>query len=480
MGKYRFMVQVEPRRVKVGDPISLRMVIQGDGPMELVQAPALASIDTMTRDFKVDDQALPGFVQDDAKLFTTSIRPLREDVSEVPSIPFSYFDPERNEFHTARSQPISITVAPNESLSLDAIVANRKPISGKGDSSGEDEPEQQDQSILNVDDMLQQYPDRPTATRITWAPLMIAPLGCLFGIVLFRRQWIVDAIRWKHDPLTVALRSVRQAGNASEIREALNHVCDEIPAVREIQRACDQATFSGTSEHRSLADLKHSALQALRRTAVAIALLGGWLSGDPLCASTVDVLDSPPLHLTTQQVRILLTEAHAAHREALEWKEADSVSSKAKLEKAIAKYELVLESGFRSPAVHRNLADALAEQGDFGRALATLEQARRWAGQDTSISTRIAELRGRIGHSDARREVNWWREVWAFLPATTYDVVTVIAWSLGCVLLSGMLLVPALRQRRFWGGLASVICCGWDRVFRSPSEPRHGGSDFPP
>ena len=94
--------------------------------MELVQAPPLAQLSSITADFRVEDQPLAGFVQDEAKLFSTSIRPRKAGITQIPAIPFSFFDPNTEKFETVMSDPIAITVKKAETLALDAIVGNTR------------------------------------------------------------------------------------------------------------------------------------------------------------------------------------------------------------------------------------------------------------------------------------------------------------------------------------------------------------------
>ena len=126
VGHYRIVTQAEPTHVAAGDPITLRIGIIGDGPMELVQAPPLAEMPGMTEGFKVSDQNLAGFVQEETKVFVTTVRPRKQGINEIPAIPFSFFDPDSESFETVYSQPISITVDKAETLSMDAIVGNAK------------------------------------------------------------------------------------------------------------------------------------------------------------------------------------------------------------------------------------------------------------------------------------------------------------------------------------------------------------------
>ncbi len=124
VGRYQMVAEAGPTNMQAGDPITLRLGILGNGPMELVQAPPLSEIASLTADFKVADQSLAGFVRDDTKVFATTIRPRNADVKQIPPIPFSFFDPDTASFETVYSEPIDIQVEAAETLSLDAIVSN--------------------------------------------------------------------------------------------------------------------------------------------------------------------------------------------------------------------------------------------------------------------------------------------------------------------------------------------------------------------
>ncbi len=116
VGQYQIMTEASPLSVKAGDPINLLVGIVGTGPMDLVQAPPLADLPELTSDFKVPSEPLAGFVHDGRKIFSTTIRPRTADVTQLPSIPYTYFDPQAGKFVTAHSKPISVHVSPAETL----------------------------------------------------------------------------------------------------------------------------------------------------------------------------------------------------------------------------------------------------------------------------------------------------------------------------------------------------------------------------
>jgi len=107
VGRYRIITQADTKAVDAGDPVTLRIGVLGDGRMDLVQAPPLSEVSELTTGFKVEDP-LAGFVQDYTKIFVTTIRPRSPDVTEIPPIPFSFFDPEKKAYETVYSDPIPL------------------------------------------------------------------------------------------------------------------------------------------------------------------------------------------------------------------------------------------------------------------------------------------------------------------------------------------------------------------------------------
>lgn len=141
VGRYRIVTEAKPTSVKAGDPITLLIGIAGTGPMELVQAPPLTELAALTAGFRVPNELLAGYAQGDQKVFSTTIRPRSEDVTEIPPIPFSFFDPESEEFVTVESEPIPVQVEPADTLALDAIVGGdaSKPLGSDATRDGKTE-----------------------------------------------------------------------------------------------------------------------------------------------------------------------------------------------------------------------------------------------------------------------------------------------------------------------------------------------------
>ncbi|NIP98723.1 MAG: protein BatD, partial [Akkermansiaceae bacterium] len=72
--------------VNVGDPITLNIALSGPAFLEPVDLPPLDRQESLTRDFKVPTEIEEGSVDGNFKVFTQTVRALRDDVKAVPPI----------------------------------------------------------------------------------------------------------------------------------------------------------------------------------------------------------------------------------------------------------------------------------------------------------------------------------------------------------------------------------------------------------
>lgn len=118
VGNFIFRVTAAPRDVQVGDPITLTMTIRGDAAMERLGPPRLAQVPALTSDFELSGESLAGDVATGQKSFSQTIRALRESVTQIPRLPFSFFNPTTGTYATSWSEPIPLKVRPAERVAL--------------------------------------------------------------------------------------------------------------------------------------------------------------------------------------------------------------------------------------------------------------------------------------------------------------------------------------------------------------------------
>ena len=94
-------------------------------------APPLSAVKDITDDFEVSTDSLAGEVQGDTKIFSQTIRPLRESVQEIPAIPFGFFNPRTESYETAWTDPIPLRVRPAERVAVGPVGDNTEPQTGE-------------------------------------------------------------------------------------------------------------------------------------------------------------------------------------------------------------------------------------------------------------------------------------------------------------------------------------------------------------
>jgi hypothetical protein len=115
VGKYDFTATATPTDVKVGDPITLRMKVIGNGDLKTVTMPSFTGTNFKTYDPQIKDEGI-------AKILEQVIIPTSEEIKEVPAVSFSYFDTETKEYKTITQGSFPITVAaPNPGEEFKAV-----------------------------------------------------------------------------------------------------------------------------------------------------------------------------------------------------------------------------------------------------------------------------------------------------------------------------------------------------------------------
>jgi hypothetical protein len=125
IGSFSLAVAASPLDGKVGDPITVKIQLEGTGNFALVQAPVL----TDKTGWKVYPAS--GTVQDlgagkGMKTFEQALIPMEQGLTVVPPRRFSYFDPQNEEYMTLTSDPIPLYLQAGDQQSLDQTSAQDK------------------------------------------------------------------------------------------------------------------------------------------------------------------------------------------------------------------------------------------------------------------------------------------------------------------------------------------------------------------
>jgi hypothetical protein len=208
LGSYTLQVDASPTSVAVGDPITVRIQISGQGPVEMLSLPAQPE---WTNNFSTYPPTATVQLRDalglsGSKIFTNVLVPLNADIKVLPPFQFSFFDPQAQTYRTLSGPAIPLTVRPSATAST-VLPAPTNTASARRDAPPPDD-------ILHIkarlDDLV---PPRPPLVQQRWfLTLQGVPVLAWISLLVRRRR----AESLANNP---RLRRQRQA--AQRVREGL-------------------------------------------------------------------------------------------------------------------------------------------------------------------------------------------------------------------------------------------------------------------
>ncbi|MFV0436646.1 MAG: BatD family protein [Desulfopila sp.] len=110
IGDFNLEVVATPKQAETGEPLTLTMTISGTGNFDRVRAPSFPA--TVGWKTYSPSTTFTGNASTSGgnKVFEQAIVARNGEVSEIPSLRFSYFDPQQQRYITRRSAPIPVTI----------------------------------------------------------------------------------------------------------------------------------------------------------------------------------------------------------------------------------------------------------------------------------------------------------------------------------------------------------------------------------
>lgn len=237
VGDFIVRAGARPTNVAVGDPITLTLLVgsvDGDETvLETLRPPPLADLPDLTSRFRIPKDPIAGEVEDTIKVFSQTLRPRSDEVTEIPPIPFSFFDPDSGSYRTVWTQAIPIRVSPAETLAASDIVRAGDAPAAAGGSIPTDDADQPLETGLRAnfavsEDLL--AVDRRTLGTTTYGLLAVPPVGfAALALLVARRRWREshpDVLRAR-GARGRALARLRNERSPAAIAETLrSYVCD--------------------------------------------------------------------------------------------------------------------------------------------------------------------------------------------------------------------------------------------------------------
>jgi hypothetical protein len=182
IGKFKWQVTAGPTSVGAGDPITLKIVVNGRGNLDNLKLPDLNWLDFKayppnTTVSPEDQVGLSG-----TKTFEQVIVPQSASIHEIPALSLSYFDPEKKQYAHLTQAAVPLTVRPSAAGPIVPTI-----VAGK--NSEADEPQNRTDIVHIKADPGPLIAFAPPLVRQPWFLILQAlPLLGFVGVSLWRKR----------------------------------------------------------------------------------------------------------------------------------------------------------------------------------------------------------------------------------------------------------------------------------------------------
>ncbi|WP_457575487.1 BatD family protein [Desulfomarina sp.] len=131
IGNFAMNINGAPLKAEVGEPITLTIEIQGKGNFDRVEPPVFPGNSdwktySPTTDFIPGKDVLSGI-----KRYEMAIVARNSDIKEIPSLSFCFFNPERQQYETVNSPPLTVEITPSPDRPVRSQPEEKKPVQSK-------------------------------------------------------------------------------------------------------------------------------------------------------------------------------------------------------------------------------------------------------------------------------------------------------------------------------------------------------------
>jgi len=192
VGHYTFAASlVSPSSITEGEEMSLALKISGKGNLKNVKAPDLCCQPGYSGFFRLSDLPPSEEIEGDTKTILVKLQPLNPFIEALPSVEFSFFDPDTAGYITRHSEPIPIHVAPSKNVPS----ANQRGTTPQKPSDKTSPPPSASPKPIEIETIFPlSKSDLYNKWFGTWWALAILPAG--IGLLLYQYN-LQKYLEWK-------------------------------------------------------------------------------------------------------------------------------------------------------------------------------------------------------------------------------------------------------------------------------------------
>jgi len=420
VGNLQLQAVADPLVAEVSQPITLQVAASGVKYPHLLELPSFQEQSALSRSFLIPEERDRPEIVDGSAIFTQFIRPERENVSVVPALEVSYFNPDTESYGVARTEPIPITVT-------------AAPVLNAFDAAFSDGTQLKNEIRPQIGGIYHNYAGSELlvvrqphqASILLWAAILFLPPAIFFLIWNGSKEWrfirrdpvnarrLLAFARFERaleamddqpplDELSNLLRTYLAerfdvaafASGASEMRNlalAAHVDAKEADAMANLVAWADAAQFSSQRAKLSRFD-KRRLLEAVRKierhaikmAAVIIGLLVIGFTGDVSAAEGAPNLDA----------EAILEESQKFFEQANEAALVEPGKSKEFYRMAAERLEALIDDyGYTNGELYYNLANTYFLSGDVGQAILNYRRAELYLPSDPRIHSALRYVR---------------------------------------------------------------------------------------
>ncbi len=182
VGRFNISAQLGKNEVKMGEAVTLRVVVGGQGNLKLIKLPEVQFPKSFSKyDPKVTDKTkLTAKGVEGNMVYDILFVPRQQGKYTIPAIEFVYFDTQSSSYKTAKTDSFEITVTEGD---------------GKGEATSYEAPADNDIHGLKVgaSQLVSRADGRFFGSTVYWLCILLPLLAFVVLLILFRRRAIENA-----------------------------------------------------------------------------------------------------------------------------------------------------------------------------------------------------------------------------------------------------------------------------------------------
>jgi tetratricopeptide (TPR) repeat protein len=428
VGKFTFSGSGTPAKVKIGEPITMTLIIQGQGNFDRITLPPLAepdgwnAYDSENNFERRDDMGLTG-----VKTFRLPVSPLAQKTT-VPVFAFTYFDPEGGKYVTLKNDASPLTVegmpvAPAPVAAGDPAAVAPAPA-----------PEAKPDLLPNLPAPGKTLQFRKSLTPGVLFGAVLAPLPILLGLVAWRSRKsdpLADSLAELSKERTNLMSLIRRTDSRDELFDAAGRILqiDAAIARRSPGTSFDDAELLAS---RQLDERSEAAVRELMASRSQLLFAGGG-GGEKVSSverdrvlDTLSIWERCKAQAGTIRVIALLFFGLCTLANAGDFENANAAFAEGKFEDAKRGYERALADGWQAGALF-NLGNTYYRLDQPGRAVLNYERLLALAPDHPDAAANLKFVREQSGGRVA--EPQWYETAIGVIPARLSPWLAIgLAW----------------------------------------------------